>query len=211
MERQLHRRDEWIGHFDRVLRTLCPGEASAERANPALDLPPVALTSAARRSSTGWLRVRHASEAGQLGLGMGERMASTQASGERESSLQHAMDHVIWCDQRLRTLESRPSPLAPLVFIGALGAGAGVTLVSDRAGLGMVASATERAARQCQAQALQLPADDAPTQALFKRMGRDNAHGAQLALEAGGARLPAPLEWGFRGVTRLFAKLVYHV
>ena len=61
-----------------------------------------------------------------------------------EKAAEEEIDHLAWCEQRIRELGGRPSLLNPLFYGLSLGIGASTGLISDRVSLGFVAATEEQ-------------------------------------------------------------------
>ncbi|MCP1314630.1 MULTISPECIES: demethoxyubiquinone hydroxylase family protein [unclassified Halomonas] len=196
-ERHLSRSDRLISHIDSALRTLIPNTRGAQRTNPASGAPEAALDELERRHAASTLRVLHLATAGVQGLCQGQvgLVMLPKARLQIDQAQREATDHLAWCQQRLAQLESRTSYFTPVYY----GAGVGLGLVSgwvgDRFGLGMVAASKEVLGRRTNDQMSYLSSDDQRSRTLLRQIVADNTHHAQLAVEAGGLRFPAPVKW----------------
>jgi ubiquinone biosynthesis monooxygenase Coq7 len=128
-----------------------------------------------------------------------------------EQSALEETDHLAWCDERLSQLQSRSSYLNPLFYVASFGIGAAAGAVSDRLSLGFVAATEEQVGKHLEAHQTSLPTGDTRSRAILRQMAIDEAHHAQLALEAGGVRFPAPVKWGMRLASKVMTKSVYHL
>ena len=99
-------------------------------------------------------------------------------------------DHLAWCGERLRELDSRPSLLNPLWYAGSYAIGAAAGLRGDGWNLGFVVE-TERQVEAHLAEHLHaLPAEDLRSRAIVARMKDDEARHADHAQAAGARALP---------------------
>ena len=102
-------------------------------------------------------------------------------------------DHLAWCTQRLQQLDSRPSLLNPLWYLGSYAIGATAALAGDPVSLGFVVE-TERQVEAHLAEHLEkLPAQDERSRAVLTQMQADEIRHAQAAQQRGGVELPFPL------------------
>ncbi|TVU89585.1 2-polyprenyl-3-methyl-6-methoxy-1,4-benzoquinone monooxygenase [Vreelandella titanicae] len=212
MDRQQSRSDRLIHQFDTVLRTLMPHAASPQRTSPAEGVAEGTLDDQDRRHAAGLMRINHAGGVCAQALYQGQGVTAKLPHGRHqlEQSAQEEIDHLAWCDERLEQLQSRTSYLNPLFYVASFGIGAATGAVSDRISLGLVAAAEEQAGKQLESDQQSLPSGDTRSRAILRQMAVDDAHHAQLALEAGGVRFPAPAKWGVRLVAKMVTKSVYH-
>ncbi|APX92119.1 demethoxyubiquinone hydroxylase family protein [Halomonas sp. 1513] len=213
MSRQLSSRDQWIGQFDSVLRTLVPHAAQAARPSPAADLPEASLSEAEREHVVGLMRINHTGEvcaqALYQGQGLTAKLPDTREQMERAA--QEEIDHLAWCDARLQELEGRTSLLNPLFYAASFGLGAVAGAVGDRVSLGFVAATEEQVGKHLDAHLHELPAVDHRSRAVLEQMREDEAHHERWALEAGGARFPLPVKLGMRLVSKAMTQSVYRL
>jgi len=103
-------------------------------------------------------------------------------------------DHLAWCEERAHELGSHVSYLNPLWYFGSLGIGASAGLAGDKWSLGFVAETERQVIRHLAEHLERLPAADARSRTILEQMREDEGRHATVALEAGGAELPAPIK-----------------
>lgn len=171
------------------------GRPDAQRPSPGLAEPEVELDDADRRHAAGLMRINHTGEVCAQALYKGQALLARD--DETRAHLLHAAeeetDHLAWCADRLRELDSRPSLLNPLWFMGSLAIGATAAAVNDKVSLGFVVE-TERQVEAHLAEHIErLPAEDARSRAVLKQMQEDEIRHADNALARGGVELPSPI------------------
>ncbi|MBB3191286.1 2-polyprenyl-3-methyl-6-methoxy-1,4-benzoquinone monooxygenase [Halomonas cerina] len=214
MMRQLSRIDNLIHQFDTVLRTLIPHAAQPSRPSPATaSIHDDAMSDAERRHAAGLMRINHTGEvcAQALYQGQGFTAKLPEVRGQMEKAAQEEIDHLAWCDARLQELHDRPSLLNPLFYAASFGLGATAGAVGDRVSLGFVAATEEQVGRHLDRHLETLPPGDHRSRAVLRQMAIDEAHHAQQALEAGGARFPAPVKAGMTLMSRVMTCSVYRL
>ncbi len=213
MDRQQSRSDRLIHHFDVVLRTLMPHAASPQRTNPADGVADSGLDDQERRHAAGLMRINHTGEVCVQALYQGQGVTAQlpHARRQMEQSALEEIDHLAWCDERLEQLQSRASYLNPLFYAASFSIGAATGAVSDRISLGLIAATEEQLGKQVDLHQQSLPHGDHRSRAILRQIATDEAHHAQLALEGGGARFPAPVKWGMGLASKAMTKSVYHL
>ena len=213
MDRQQSRSDRLIHQFDTLLRTLIPHAASSQRTSPGEGVAEGAIDDHKRRHVAGLMRINHTGEvcAQALYQGQGVTAKLPHVRHQMEQSALEKIDHLAWCDERLAQLQSRTSYLNPILYVTFFGVGAAAGALSDRISLGLVAASEEQAGKQLDSQQQSLPSSDHRSRAILRQMARDEAHHAQLALEAGGVRFLAPVKWGMCQAAKLVTKSAYHL
>ncbi len=197
---------------DRVLKTLA-GEHTPQRASPARSIAAVPLDDASRAHSAGLMRVNHAGEVCAQALYEGQALVARDMR-VREALLSAAReeeDHLAWCGERLRELDSRPSLLNPLWYGMSFAIGAATGLMGDEISLGFVAATEDQVCRHLNRHLNDLPADDERSRAIVVQMRDDEARHGTAALEAGGANFPQPAKDAMTLISRVMTTSAYRV
>lgn len=205
--------DTLILQADQALRTLVPGSVVAARTNPARATPAIALDAAARTHAAGLMRINHTGEVCAQALYQGQ--ALTAGLPEVRASMEHAaaeeVDHLSWCEDRLRELDSRPSLLNPLWYGMSFGLGALAGLAGDKWSLGFVAETEQQVCEHLKQHLGALPTEDARSKRILEEMLADEARHASTALEAGAAELPAPVKRAMSAMASVMKTAVYRI
>jgi len=194
---------------DNALRTLS-GAVSPSRTAPGQgDTGP--MQAGERRHVAGLMRVDHAGEicaqalyAGQSLMARDERVrAALDRAGAEER------DHLAWCAQRLRELDSRPSVLAPLWYAGSFALGVLSGAAGDRWSMGFLVETERQVEKHIDGHIERLPAGDTRSRAILEQMRADEIEHADTGRALGGAELPKPIQSGMRMVARLMTETAY--
>lgn len=196
---------------DRALRSVF-AETRAARPTPgAQDATP--LPEADRRQSASLMRVNHAGEVAAQALYHGQA-AFARAGRTRDMLLRAAdeeADHLAWCEQRLRELGSRPSLLNPLWYAGSFALGAAAAALGDRVSLGFVAETERQVEGHIDSHLEKMSPDDTRSRAILESMRSDEIQHGQDALDAGGARFPAPVRDAMKNTARVMTITSYWI
>lgn len=205
--------DQLIQQFDQALRTLVPGASAAQRSSPALPLDEPELTESERRAVAGLMRINHTGEVCAQALYQGQ--ALTARLPDIRQSMEHAareeVDHLVWCEQRLQELDSRPSLLNPAWYALSFGIGAAAGLAGDKWSLGFVAETEQQVGVHLQEHLEQLPRNDLRSRAVLEQMLVDERIHGETARDAGGAPLPPPVKLAMGLMARVMKGLAYRV
>ena len=203
--------DHFLTEAQRALDTVF-GNPPAARPDPATAADPV-LREPARRHAAGLMRINHVGEVCAQGLYFGQAAVARDPT-TREHLLEAAQeetDHLAWCADRLRELDSRPSLLNPLWYAGSWAIGAAAGLRGDGWNLGFVVE-TERQVEAHLAEHLQtLPEADARSRAILSVMKDDEARHADNALAAGARLLPQPIPMLMATASKLMKATAYRL
>lgn len=185
--------DRLIVSFDRGVRTLL-APAVAVRSVPGADMPEIEMDAEHRAHAAALMRVNHTGEICAQALYSGQALTArdSQAQAALERSAQEEVEHLAWTAQRIDELGGRKSLLNPLLYAGSFAIGALAGLAGDRWNLGFLAETERQVVRHLDGHLSALPAEDHKSRAIVEEMRTDEARHATIALEQGGAELPAP-------------------
>ena len=205
--------DQCLIQFDLALRTCVPGSSQARRASPAEELNDGELSPSERRHTAGLMRINHTGEVCAQALYQGQ--AATAKLGDVRESMQQAaaeeVDPLAWCEDRLRQLDSRPSLLNPLWYALSYGIGAAAGIAGDKWSLGFVAATEDQVCAHLEDHLEKLPTEDAKSKAILKQMIVDEKQHGDLARNAGGAELPAPVKQAMTAVSQIMKTTAYRI
>lgn len=212
-ERHYSPADRLLLQADMALRTLLPFSGHPSRPSPAVVQPEAQLDEQQARHVAGLMRINHTGEVCAQALYQGQALTAKlpQVRAAMEQAADEEIDHLAWCEQRIRQLGSHPSVLNPLFYGLSFGVGAIAGLISDKVSLGFVAATEDQVVKHLDEHLQQLPPDDEKSRAILEQMREDEAQHATSALEAGGLRFPAPVKLGMTLVSKVMTKSTYRI
>lgn len=207
--------DPFIAELDVALQVL-GGGVTASRPNPAG--PRVAegdatLDALAKRHAAGLMRVNHVGEVCAQALYRGQAAAiPSQESAEffLEAAAEE-VDHLGWCAQRLRELDSRPSLLNPLWYAGSFALGMLASRAGSAQSLGFMAETERQVEAHLEGHLTDLPAADVRSRAIVEAMKKDEAKHRVSAEHRGAHALPKPLRSAMRLLAKVMTKTSYRI
>ncbi len=205
--------DHAIAQFDQGLRTLFGQPEVTERPNPADGIPEAELSERERRHVAGLMRVNHAGEVCAQALYQGQAIGArhSRVREQMERAAQEENDHLDWCQQRLRELDSHTSVLNPFWYAGSLAIGALAGFAGDKWSLGFVVETERQVERHLERHLGELPAQDLRSKAILEQMKEDEVHHATTALKAGGAPLPKPVKTLMKLTSKVMTTVAYRL
>lgn len=197
--RKLSPVDELIGGLDRALRTLTPNTQVQSRESPAKVVSmddKAELSEEEKKHAAGLMRVNHSGEVCAQALYQGQALTAKlpEVRDEMDMAADEEIDHLAWCEARIRELNGQPSVLNPLWYGMSFGLGAAAGLISDRVSLGFVAATEEQVCQHLKSHLDVLPAKDEKSRAVINQMLIDEEKHAHAAVEAGGVVFPRPVK-----------------
>lgn len=216
-DRHLTPLDRLCTSADQLLRTLL-APAPAARANPAERLTETTtLTEAERRHAAGLMRVNHVGEVCAQALYLGQALTAREANlrGHLLAAARDEADHLAWCADRVRQLDSHLSWLNPVWFTGAYALGAAAGLAGDGWNLGFVVETERQVEAHLQGHLSDpdhsLPATDHDSRAIVEQMKQDEVAHADAALALGARELPAAIKLAMQAAAKVMTRTAYRI
>jgi len=193
--RKLNFFDTLISEVDQALRTVHTLAPTTERLNPSQGITSSDLSDSERKLSASLMRINHAGEISAQGLYRGQALTAKREDirEQMERSAMEENDHLNWCETRLDDLDSRKSLFSPLWYIGSFSIGAVAGLAGDKWSLGFVKETEDQVVKHLEEHLEKLPNNDVSSRSILEQMKIDEAHHADVAVEAGAAELPLPI------------------
>ena len=210
--RTLSRFDRLLSDAQNALETVA-GAPRAARANPGADEADVVLDDAERRHAAGLMRINHVGEVCAQALYVGQAAVARdpQTRAQLQAAAQEETDHLAWCADRLRELDSRPSLLNPLWYAGSYALGLLAGLRGDGWNLGFVVETERQVEAHLEEHLQTLPTADARSRAILTVMKEDEARHAEHAEHAGARSLPQPVPTLMAAASKLMKTVAYRV
>ncbi|MBG4729067.1 2-polyprenyl-3-methyl-6-methoxy-1,4-benzoquinone monooxygenase [Pseudomonas aeruginosa] len=205
--------DRFLLQADSALRTLLPFSGQPARPSPAIVEPDGELSEEDTRHIAGLMRINHTGEVCAQALYQGQSLTAKlpEVREAMEEAAEEEIDHLAWCEQRIRQLGSRPSVLNPSFYGLSFGVGAAAGLVSDRVSLGFVAATEDQVCKHLDEHLAQIPQEDRKSRAILEQMRIDEEQHSSTALAAGGLRFPAPVKLGMSLLAKVMTKSTYRI
>ncbi|PID45547.1 MAG: demethoxyubiquinone hydroxylase family protein [Proteobacteria bacterium] len=194
--RHLSLLDKLLSEVDQSMRTVYATPPDSGREVSLGDLSKVGnLTDKERKLSASLMRINHSGEVAAQGLYRSQALNAKDPSVKQqmEESAAEENDHLNWCGARIGALGSHKSYLNPLWYWGSFSIGALAGAAGDRWSLGFVKETEDQVTRHINSHLQKLPAADEASHAVLLQMKEDEQHHADVAEQAGAAKLPWPI------------------
>ncbi len=205
--------DQLIIEFDKAVRTL-HGVVSQSRPTPQPQAQPKeGLTDEERKHAAGLMRVNHVGEVCAQALYQAQRLTSSSPEMKKKLALAaiEEEDHLHWCGQRLKELNSRPSLLNPVWYSGAFALGVVAGLAGDDWSLGFVAETEKQVEHHLDDHLQTLPEHDLASRAIVDQMRIEEIEHGKMAHDAGAKELPELIKKTMAMTSKVMTKTAYHI
>ena len=205
--------DRFIVEFDTTLRSVVGG-ANAQRPTPGSESGAnSALDSEQRKHAAGLMRINHVGEVCAQALYQSQKLVARNSEIKEmlDRSGQEEMDHLAWCETRLKELGSHTSYLNPFWYAGSFAIGLAAGLAGDKWSLGFVAETEKQVESHLESHLKKLPEEDHRSRAIVDQMRMDEIEHGQAALHAGGANLPEPIQKIMQAMSKVMTATAYKI
>lgn len=213
MNRRLTFVDRLISEADTVMRTLSNRGNTSTRPSPARGHSDTAFDERSKKHVAGLMRVNHTGEVCAQALYQGQALTAKlpEVRDEMQDAAAEEVDHLVWCEERLRQLDSRPSLLNPAWYGLSFAVGALAGAIGDTVSLGFVAATEERVCAHLRDHLRQLPEDDRRSRLILQKMLEDEERHGENALAAGGQDFPRPVKNAMTALSQVMTRSSYYL
>jgi ubiquinone biosynthesis monooxygenase Coq7 len=213
MQRNHSFSDRIIAHFDNALKTLSPGAVNAREPSPGDQIQAPELTEDEQKHIAGLMRINHTGEVCAQGLYKGQSLTAKLANirASMEAAADEELDHLAWCEQRLKELNARTSLLNPIFYAMSYSLGALAGAAGDKWSLGFVAATEDQVSLHLKDHLQQIASKDDRSKAIVKQMLEDEERHAQKALDAGGVAFPPAVKRVMTTASKVMTKTTYRI
>ena len=205
--------DRFIIEFDTALRSVVGG-ANAQRPTPGSDSGAnTALDSEQRKHAAGLMRVNHVGEVCAQALYQSQQLVARNSEVQEmlDRSGQEEMDHLAWCETRLKELGSHTSYLNPIWYAGSFAIGLAAGLAGDKWSLGFVSETEKQVENHLASHLKKLPEEDHRSRAIVDQMRIDEIEHGQAAMNAGGVTLPETIQKMMQAISKVMTTTAYKI
>lgn len=199
-----------VGHALNVLSR----SAQATRPNPAgrpLHQKEEHLTDAEAKHAAGLMRVNHVGEVCAQALYRGQAMLVEDPAIKEllyEASSEE-VDHLVWCDDRLKELGYSPSIMNPLWYAASLGLGVIASKAGTPYNLGFMAETERQVEQHLDSHLVSLPPQDERSRKIVEQMRIDEIAHRTTAEDHGARDLPFPIKTAMRFMSKVMTSTAY--
>lgn len=201
-----------VGHALHVLSR----SAQASRSNPAgkaLAQKEEHLTTEEAKHAAGLMRVNHVGEVCAQALYRGQALMSKDEDIKEllYKASSEEVDHLVWCDDRLKELGYRPSVFNPLWYAASLGLGVVASKAGTPYNLGFMAETERQVEQHLDSHLISLPEQDQRSRQIVEQMRLDEIDHRITAEEHGARNLPFPIKTAMRIMSKVMTTSAYRI
>lgn len=194
-ERNYSASDHLMMSASNALETLF-GSPHPGREYPGISEDNTNMSEAEKRQAARYMRVNHVGEICAQALYQSQALTARNPSirNNMQDAANEEIDHLAWCEQRIKELGGRKSILNPLWYTGSFAIGVIAGVAGDKWNLGFVAETENQVVKHLDSHLGKLPTSDLRSREVVQQMKEDEARHEKQAKQAGAAKLPAPVK-----------------
>jgi len=210
--RKLSSLDQILTGASRALHTVY-GSPIESRPYPATGKNTKALSKEDCNRSAAYMRVNHTGEVCAQALYQSQAMTARHSvsRARMQHSADEELDHLAWCEQRIKELGGHKSLLNPLWYAGSFAIGTVAGLIGDKWNLGFVAETEKQVVEHLERHLARIPETDLRSREVIAQMQADENQHADQAMQAGAAALPAPVRLLMKIGGRIMTSTAYRL
>ena len=213
MQKHTSLTDHIIMNIDLAIKTLfISDDRVTERKSPALNVTQAPLSPTDKKHVAGLMRINHTGEVCAQALYQGQALTAKLDNVKKSmtKAAEEEIDHLGWCELRLKELETQTSFLNPAWYALSLSIGALAGLAGDKWSLGFVVETEKQVTKHLESHIEQLPKTDIKSLKILQQMVIDETAHATMAHEAGGIELPLLIKTLMTVMSKIMTKTSYY-
>jgi ubiquinone biosynthesis monooxygenase Coq7 len=159
------------------------------------------------------MRINHVGEVCAQALYRGQALAvdREQTKALLREAAREEVDHLVWCQDRLKEVNSRVSFLNPLWYAGSFTLGLIASRAGERYNLGFMAETERQVEAHLNDHLKSLPQDDQRSRKIITQMRDDEIEHRRTAQRHGGVDLPFPVPNVMKIMSKVMTKSAYYI
>lgn len=196
-----------------MLRTVSGNTQHAQRLSPASNADKSELTEHKRKHVAGLMRINHTGEVCAQALYKGQALTakSEKVRKNMEQAANEEVDHLVWCEERLKELDDHVSYLNPMWYALSFSLGAIAGALGDSWSLGFVKETEDQVCKHLDEHLDQVPLNDQATRSVLLQMREDEAKHAHMAKHEGARELPENAKGAMTLMSKIMTKTTYYI
>jgi 3-demethoxyubiquinol 3-hydroxylase len=205
--------DSIINEFDKALKVLTV-DTPAQRTRPDVDIKDsLSLTSKERKNHSKFMRVNHSGEICAQALYRGQLLfnKNTKIQEQLEDAATEELDHLAWCQLRIRELNGRTSYLNPILYIGSFAIGSIASIIDEKYNLGFLSETEKQVSSHLENHLSKISTKDKKTIAIIKQMKEEEEKHEASAKLMGAKELPSFINEAMKLTSKIMTESTFRI
>jgi ubiquinone biosynthesis monooxygenase Coq7 len=205
--------DSIINEFDKALKVLTVNQ-TFQRARPDANInDSLSLTSKERKTHSRFMRVNHSGEICAQALYRGQLLfnKNNKIQEQLEEAATEELDHLAWCQIRIKELEGRTSYLNPILYIGSFAIGSIASIIDEKYNLGFLSETEKQVSSHLENHLSKISSKDKKTIAIIKQMKKEEEKHEASARSMGAKELPNLIQKVMRFTSKIMTESTFRI
>jgi ubiquinone biosynthesis monooxygenase Coq7 len=202
-----------INEFDKALKVLTV-DPPIIRKRPDADIKDSpSLTSTERKTHSKFMRVNHSGEICAQALYRGQLLfnRNNKIQAQLEDAATEELDHLAWCQIRIKELNGRTSYLNPILYIGSFAIGSIASIIDEKYNLGFLSETEKQVSRHLENHLSKISSKDKKTIAIIKQMKKEEEKHEASAKLMGAKELPSLIQKTMEFTSKIMTKSTFKI
>jgi ubiquinone biosynthesis monooxygenase Coq7 len=205
--------DSIINEFDKALKVLTV-ETTSERPRPDKNFKnSYVLTPQEKKLHSKFMRVNHSGEICAQALYRGQLFfnKNNKIQNQLEKAANEELDHLAWCQSRIKELNGRISYLNPLLYLGSLAVGSIASIIDEKYNLGFLSETEKQVSLHLESHLRTISLKDERTIAIIKQMKKDEDKHEASAKSMGAKELPILIQKTMKFTSKIMTASTFRI
>ena len=205
--------DSIINEFDKALKVLTV-ETTSERPRPDKNFKnSYDLTPQEKKLHSKFMRVNHSGEICAQALYRGQLFfnKNNKIQNQLEKAANEELDHLAWCQSRIKELNGRISYLNPLLYLGSLAVGSIASIIDEKYNLGFLSETEKQVSLHLESHLKTISLKDERTIAIIKQMKKDEDKHEASAKSMGAKELPILIQKTMKFTSKIMTASTFRI
>jgi ubiquinone biosynthesis monooxygenase Coq7 len=205
--------DSIINEIDKALKVLTVAP-SAQRARPDVNLKNLdTLTPKEKKLHSKFMRVNHSGEICAQALYRGQLFFNKNNKIEKklEEAATEELDHLAWCQTRIKELNGKTSYLNPILYIGSFTIGSIASVIDEKYNLGFLSETEKQVSSHLKNHLSKVSPKDKRTISIIKQMKKDEDKHEASAKSMGAKKLPGIIQKAMKFISKIMTTSTFRI
>ena len=202
-----------IKEFDKALKVLTV-ESTSERSRPDIKFKDsYTLTPQEKKIHSKYMRVNHSGEICAQALYRGQLLfnKNNKIQKKLEEAASEELDHLAWCESRIKDLGGNSSYLNPFLYIGSFTIGSIASIIDEKYNLGFLSETEKQVSYHLESHLNKISPNDKKTIAIIKQMKKDEEKHEASAKLMGAKDLPIFIQKTMRFTSKMMTAATFRI
>ncbi len=202
-----------IKEFDKALKVLTV-ESTSERSRPDINFKDsYTLTPQEKKIHSKYMRVNHSGEICAQALYRGQLLFNKNNKIRKQllKAANEELDHLAWCQSRIKELDGGTSYLNPLLYLGSFAIGSIASIIDEKYNLGFLSETEKQVSIHLESHLSKISLNDKRTIAIIKQMKKDEDKHEASARLMGAKELPPLIQKTMKFTSKIMTASTFRI